>query len=319
MATIKVRDANNQDRDVEMPLPPGRAAAANSRPVALSSEDKAVLDDARAALVALSDLISDGALAVSGEFEVSAPEGGATEAKQDALLTRIGDLATEETLAAAKGALDAVEALIETSNGKLDTLAGHVDAVETLIAATNGALAAIDGHVDGIEAAFETLNGNDFATEETLAAVLAKLIDRPATEAKQDTGNSALAAIQSLLGGTGALRDAGPAWPTARGLSGEPFSSEDQSGAEAPCTDAPTSGQAIVVDDIVVSVAGAMAVTFTEETSGDVVLGPLYLPENGTLQITPRGRLRLAAGRRLMVRTSAAGAISVQAFYHSEV
>ena len=43
------------------------------------------------------------------------------------------------------------------------------------------------GHVDGIETALTTLNGKDFATQTTLASILAKIITSPATEAKQDT------------------------------------------------------------------------------------------------------------------------------------
>lgn len=43
------------------------------------------------------------------------------------------------------------------------------------------------------------LNGKDFATQTTLAAVLAKLIAAPATEAKQDTGNTSLNNIDGKL------------------------------------------------------------------------------------------------------------------------
>lgn len=44
MATITVKDANDQNVALEKPLAPGRAAAAASRPVALSSEDLSVLE-----------------------------------------------------------------------------------------------------------------------------------------------------------------------------------------------------------------------------------------------------------------------------------
>jgi hypothetical protein len=49
------------------------------------------------------------------------------------------------------------------------------------------------------EAKQDTLIAKDFATQTTLAAVLAKIIAAPATEAKQDTGNSSLATIATLL------------------------------------------------------------------------------------------------------------------------
>lgn len=44
MATIDVKDAAGSTVALEKPLTPGRAAAASSRPVTLSTEDKAVLD-----------------------------------------------------------------------------------------------------------------------------------------------------------------------------------------------------------------------------------------------------------------------------------
>lgn len=44
MATIDVKDASGATVPIEKPLAPGRVAAVNSRPVALSNEDKAALD-----------------------------------------------------------------------------------------------------------------------------------------------------------------------------------------------------------------------------------------------------------------------------------
>lgn len=44
MATLQVKGSDNSTANVELPLPPGRAAAGSSRPVALSNEDKATLD-----------------------------------------------------------------------------------------------------------------------------------------------------------------------------------------------------------------------------------------------------------------------------------
>jgi hypothetical protein len=44
MATINVKDAAGSTEAIEKPLAPGRAAAASSRPVALSTEDKASID-----------------------------------------------------------------------------------------------------------------------------------------------------------------------------------------------------------------------------------------------------------------------------------
>lgn len=114
--------------------------------------------------------------------------------------------------------------------------------------------------------------------------------------------------------------DAGPAWITSRGLSGLPFTSSNQSASAAPVSDAPTTGQKLVVTDMVISVDTQMAVTFKEETSGTVVAGPYYMSANSTLQITPRGKFKLpTANKKLQVQTSVAGNITVSVYYYSEV
>src|SRR4051812_26437820 len=63
MATITVKDAANLDVALEKPLTPGRASAASSRPVVLSTEDLA-------ALVAVSNVTIAGSLL--GEYETVA-------------------------------------------------------------------------------------------------------------------------------------------------------------------------------------------------------------------------------------------------------
>lgn len=61
----------------------------------------------------------------------------------------------------------------------------------------NALIVIIDAVLDAIKT--DTANiSSDQATETTLAAVLAKLIAAPATEAKQDTGNTSLATIAGL-------------------------------------------------------------------------------------------------------------------------
>ena len=115
--------------------------------------------------------------------------------------------------------------------------------------------------------------------------------------------------------------DAGPAFDSVWGVSGVPFTSADQHSATALVTDVPTSGQKLVIDDLIVSVDTAMYVTFTEETTGTVMFGPWYLAANcGPVQVTSRGKKKLAtANKRLQVQTSVSGNISVSASYHSEV
>lgn len=55
MATMTVKDAGGLTETVEKPLAPGRAAAASSRPVAISTEDKTALDAAVTALQIIDD------------------------------------------------------------------------------------------------------------------------------------------------------------------------------------------------------------------------------------------------------------------------
>lgn len=139
---------------------------------------------------------------------------------------------------------------------------------------------------------------------------------------------AALAAGSAIIGkvgidqtaGQNAVADGGSGIATSWGVAGVPFVSADQHSAVASITDAPTSGQKLVIDDIIVSVDTAMSVTFKEETSGTIIFGPWYLPANsGPVQVTPRGKKKLAtANKKLQVITSVAGNITVSTSYHSE-
>ena len=112
--------------------------------------------------------------------------------------------------------------------------------------------------------------------------------------------------------------DSGPSWPQLIGIAGARFTSADASSAPAAVHTAPGAGLKAVITDLIVSVGAALTVTFTEETAGTVLL-TLYMAANTTIQITPRGELKLsAAAKRLMVQTSGAGNISVTPFYYTE-
>lgn len=81
---------------------------------------------------------------------------------------------------------------------------------------------------------------------------------------------------------------------------------------------APTTGQYLVIDDIIFSTDTAMTFTFEEETSGTDLL-KVYVAANTTMQITPRGKLKLpTAGKKLHGLASASGNIAVTVFHHSE-
>jgi hypothetical protein len=109
-------------------------------------------------------------------IEAPTSTGLATSAKQDTIISHLADL---------KLYTDTLEALITSTNG-------YVDNLESLITTLNG-------YVDGVEAKLDSLIAKDFATETTLASVLAKIIAAPATEAKQDTQQTTLAAIRTAV------------------------------------------------------------------------------------------------------------------------
>lgn len=125
-------------------------------------------------------------------------------------------------------------------------------------------------------------------------------------------------AIPAGTNNIGGAKDNGAQWASVFGVTGARFTSANQSAADAAVTDAPTSGQKLVITDVLISVDAAMRVDLKEETTA-TILASLYLPANGTAQFTPRSTMKLAtADKKLMVRTSGAGNIAVTAFYYSE-
>lgn len=127
----------------------------------------------------------------------------------------------------------------------------------------------------------------------------------------------------SLAAGTasttiGATTDAGPAWTTVFGVSSAAVTSADMTTATA-VTAAPTSSQKLVITDIVVAADTAMFVLFQEETSGTLIF-KVWVPAGGTVQITPRGKIKLAtADKKLTADASVAGNIAITVAYYSEL
>ncbi len=116
----------------------------------------------------------------------------------------------------------------------------------------------------------------------------------------------------------GGVKDAGPSWTSVNGVAGARVTSADASGADVNLTDAPTAGQKLVITDLVVGADTTMRVDFKEETTGTVLLS-VYITENTTVQITFRGKLKLATiNKKLVMRASVAGNVAVTAFYYSE-
>ncbi len=83
-------------------------------------------------------------------------------------------------------------------------------------------------------------------------------------------------------------------------------------------TTAPGAGLKATAIDILISVATACRVTIQMETSGNILAG-LYLPDNGSAQVTLRGYIKGDANaKKLQAKTSVASAIDVTAVYFFE-
>jgi hypothetical protein len=213
---------------------------------------------------------------------------GTTNTSLASIVTQTDTL--EALITTLNGYADGLEGLIGTTNSTLSTLATQTDTLETLIAATNG-------YVDGLETKADTTN--------TKLDTLIAGVGSPGPQTAADSTS---------------VIDAGSGITSSWGVSGVPFTSANASAADAAVTDAPTTGQKIVIDDILISVDTSMTVTFKEETSGTVLFGPWYMSSNsGPVQVTLRGKKKLATvNKKVMIRTSAAGNITASLSYHSE-
>ena len=109
------------------------------------------------------------------------------------------------------------------------------------------------------------------------------------------------------------VSDTGPSWTVTRTYT----TSADMQTAAA-ITAAPTSGQKIVLDDIIISTDTAMLFEIEMETSANV-LAAVRLPANGTVHYTPRGGLKGdAVDKKLFGDASASGNVYITCCYHSE-
>jgi hypothetical protein len=111
----------------------------------------------------------------------------------------------------------------------------------------------------------------------------------------------------------GASLDGGPNWTTTYTYT---TSADMQTAADI--SPAPTSGEYLVITDIVISSDTQMLFVFQEETSGTVI-GAVRLPADGSAQITPRGTWILpVADKKLQGDASASGNVYLTVFSHSE-
>ncbi len=113
--------------------------------------------------------------------------------------------------------------------------------------------------------------------------------------------------------------DSGPAWADSLGVSGAPVTSADASSTPLVITDAPTSGEKIVLTALFVSVDAAMTLSL-RTTTDHAVMGKFILPAGGPpCQLTPRGKWKSpGANRTLELLASVSGNIYCTPIYHSE-
>jgi hypothetical protein len=123
------------------------------------------------------------------------------------------------------------------------------------------------------------------------------------------------------------VKSDGPNWTTKWNIggvgdrAGVPFNSADASAAAAVTAAPVDAANSLVIDDVTISVGAAMNVKLQEETSTNVVFGPYYFAAAGSLTITglnSRGKKMPTAGKKLMVKASVSGNITVDVAYHEE-
>jgi hypothetical protein len=107
--------------------------------------------------------------------------------------------------------------------------------------------------------------------------------------------------------------DGGPSWTPAR-----KYTTSANMTTAADITNAPESGLKIVADDILISSNVALEFTIQEETSA-TVLASVFIPTNGTVQLTLRDGIKAAvADKKLQGKASIAGNVRITCCWHSE-
>jgi hypothetical protein len=96
------------------------------------------------------------------------------------------------------------------------------------------------------------------------------------------------------------------------------FVQNDDISTAKDITAAPSEGKRIVATDILVSVDTACYLTILEDGEGGAVLAGLYMPANGSAQITLRGYLKGAAGKKLQMQSVPASKASCTCVYFEE-
>lgn len=158
-----------------------------------------IADGADVAQGARADVVWDGSAASATRLALAKYAGVKLEAIRAAITgtpaVSVSNFPATQAISAAALPLPAGAA---TELGNLATIAAKDFATQVTLAAVLAkiiAAPATEAKQDTGNASLASIAGKDFATQATLAAVLAKIIAAPATEAKQDAGNASLTSI----------------------------------------------------------------------------------------------------------------------------
>lgn len=163
-----------------------------------------------------------------------------------------------------------------------------------------------------------------FTTIDGLIVAVKGVDNGDGTYSLATSGGSGVVTITGSVGGAVtvtsgnlASTDNGPAWTSSFGVTGSAVQSANITGTTV-ITDVPTSGQKLVITDVLLSTDTAMNILLAEETSG-MPIAKIYLPTNGTVQWTPRSKMKLpTANKRLTAKASVTGNVGITAQYYSE-
>lgn len=194
------------------------------------------------------------------------------------------------------------------ADGALVTLGAKADAAQPDPTQTSSLIALVKGWLTVLG---QKADAKSTATDTTAASVMSVL---------KQISASVQGATPAGTNTIGATTDGGPSWTSAWGISSAPVASADMSSV-TNVTDAPTAGQKICIDDVILTnrTTGALECTLKCETTAAVLIGPLQVSANSTIQITPRGKMKLAtADKKVTATWSAAGNVNVLIGFHSE-
>ena len=265
------------------------------------------------------------------------PTGAATSAKQDTIITAVQAIQTavellDNMISGTEGQVDVVSSALptgaatETTLSSIDsTLSGGVTVdlganndvtLATLPDTAAGDLAAINSAVSGTVTVNATGSGDVPITLDGEAVVLGAgtaAIGKLVANDGVDIGDVDVTSIAAGTNTIGATLDAGPKQTVTRTYT----ASADMSTA-ADISPAPSTDEKIVAMDILVSTDTAMNFSIQEETSA-TVFAKVFLPDNGSAQITLRGYIKAAvANKKLQGKASVSGNVAVTVISFSE-